>query len=168
MPESIALHSLDSGMRWNDEQRINQKFLGVCIRNPLCCACLHMYTKSNIYAQMNILPEQFFKILADPTRLRVLVLLAGEGELCVCELTHALDEVQPKISRHLGLLREAGVVLDRRQGQWIYYRLNPGLPDWAQRVLEATAAGVAGQRSFAADKRALSRMPNRPGKACCA
>jgi len=113
-------------------------------------------------------PEHFFKNLADPTRLRVLVLLAEEGELCVCELTHALDEIQPKISRHLALLRAAGVVLDRRQGQWIYYRLNPALPDWAQRVLEATAAGVARQRSFAADKSALSRMPNRPGRACCA
>ena len=72
------------------------------------------------------------------------------------------------LERPGAFLGEAGVVLDRRQGQWIYYRLNPGLPDWAQRVLEATAAGIAGQRSFAADKRALSRMPNRPGKACCA
>jgi ArsR family transcriptional regulator len=76
---------------------------------------------------MNIQADHFFKIFADLTRLRVLVLLAREGELCVCEPTHALGEIQPKIPRHLALLREAEVVLDRRQGQWIYYRLNPNM-----------------------------------------
>ena len=49
--------------------------------------------------------DQFFKALSDLTRLRMLVLLSHEGELCVCELTHALDEIQPKISRHLAQLR---------------------------------------------------------------
>jgi ArsR family transcriptional regulator len=117
---------------------------------------------------MNLQPDQFFKTLADPTRLRVLVLLAREGELCVCELTHALDEIQPKISRHLALLREARLVLDRRRGQWVYYRLNSALPEWAQSVLTATAEAVAPQAPFKADQRALERMPNRPGRACCA
>ena len=116
---------------------------------------------------MNIQPDQFFKILSDPTRLHMLMLLAGEPELCVCELTHALDVIQPKISRHLALLREAEVVLDRRQGQWIYYRLSPELPAWARGVLDATAAGIARKPAFAAARRALCRMPNRPGKACC-
>jgi len=113
-------------------------------------------------------PEHFFKNLADPTRLRVLVLLAEEGELCVCELTHALDEIQPKISRHLALLRAAGVVLDRRQGQWIYYRLNPDLPDWAREVLAATAEGMITQSPFNDDLQSLTEMPNRPESACCA
>lgn len=117
---------------------------------------------------MNIQPDQFFKILGDLTRLRALVLLSREGELCVCELTHALGEIQPKISRHLALLRDAQVVLDRRQGQWIYYRLNPKLSGWAQAVLSATADGIAKQAPFASDQRALSKMPNRPGNACCA
>ncbi|MGD2074296.1 MAG: metalloregulator ArsR/SmtB family transcription factor [Gammaproteobacteria bacterium] len=117
---------------------------------------------------MNIQPEQLFRIFGGLTRLRVLVLLSREGELCVCELTHALAEIQPKISRHLALLREAAMVLDRRQGQWVYYRLNPALPDWAQRVVEATAASVAHQAPFVSDTRALSKMANRPGKACCA
>ena len=116
---------------------------------------------------MNIDADRFFKILADPTRLRVLVLLVQEGELCVCELTHALDAIQPKISRHLALLRESAMVLDRRQGQWIYYRLNPALPAWANDALQATAAGFAKQPGFAGIRRALAKMPNRPGKACC-
>ena len=117
---------------------------------------------------MKIASDRFFKILGDLTRLRVVALLSREGELCVCELTHALGEIQPKISRHLALLREAEVVLDRRQGQWIYYRLNPALPEWTQAVLAETAAGIAKQAPFSSDQRALSGMSNRPGSACCA
>src|SRR5690606_41214225 len=84
-------------------------------------------------------PLQFFKCLADETRLKSLILIQSEGELCVCELMEALDEIQPKISRHLALLREHKIVLDRRQGQWIYYRLNPELPNWAKIALTETA-----------------------------
>jgi ArsR family transcriptional regulator len=116
---------------------------------------------------MDIDPEIFFKALADPTRLRCLVLLAGERELCVCELTHALDEIQPKVSRHLATLRDQAIVIDRRQGQWVYYRLNPDLPDWAQAVLSETARGIGGRKLFTTDRRKLARMPNRPGVACC-
>jgi ArsR family transcriptional regulator len=112
--------------------------------------------------------DQFFKALGDLTRLRMLVLLRCEGELCVCELTHALDEIQPKISRHLAQLRELGVVLDRRQGQWIYYRLNPDLSTWAREVLMATSGGVITQPPFIDDLQALTEMPNRPESACCA
>ncbi|MGB5179684.1 MAG: metalloregulator ArsR/SmtB family transcription factor [Gammaproteobacteria bacterium] len=112
--------------------------------------------------------ELFFKAMGDLTRLRMLVLLSSEGELCVCELTHALDEIQPKISRHLGQLRELGVVLDRRQGQWIYYRLNPDLPAWARQALTVTVDGVLTQSPFNDDLQVLAEMPNRPESACCA
>ncbi len=122
----------------------------------------------SIYVSMNMQADQFFRILGDLTRLRVLVLLSRESELCVCELTHALDEIQPKISRHLALLREAEVVLDRRQGQWVYYRLNPELSEWAHTVLSETADGITKQTPFNSDQRTLSKMPNRPGSACCA
>lgn len=128
---------------------------------------LHIYINKGIYPAVNIDADQFFRILGDLTRLRVLALLSREGELCVCELTYALGEIQPKISRHLALLREAEVVLDRRQGQWIYYRLNPALPGWAQAVLSETAGGMAKQTPFSGDRRALSKMPNRPGSAGC-
>jgi ArsR family transcriptional regulator len=124
--------------------------------------------KQCIYLFMNIQADRFFRFLGDFTRLRVLALLSREGELCVCELTCALGEIQPKISRHLAVLREAGLVLDRRQGQWIYYRLNPGLPKWARAVLDETAQGVAKQAPFNSDYRSLCKMPNRPGSACCA
>jgi ArsR family transcriptional regulator len=112
-------------------------------------------------------PEAFFRALADPTRLRCLVLLQREGELCVCELTQALGVVQPKVSRHLAQLREVEIVRDRRQGLWIYYSLNPALPAWAQAVLAETATGVAQEMPFAEDRAALADMPNRPVR-CCA
>jgi len=65
---------------------------------------------------------QTFKALADETRLRILSLL-GAGELCVCDLMTVLALPQSTISRHLATLRHAGLVEDRRQGVWMYYRL---------------------------------------------
>lgn len=66
---------------------------------------------------------QFFKVLADPTRLRLAILLAIKGEVCVCELAGALDEPQYKVSRHLGIMRSNDLVQVRRNGTWMYYRL---------------------------------------------
>jgi ArsR family transcriptional regulator len=63
-----------------------------------------------------------FKALSDGTRLRIMVLLS-EKELCVCQIMWALDLDQAKISRHLTVLRNAGLVKDRRDGLWIYYSL---------------------------------------------
>ena len=117
---------------------------------------------------MDIQAIQFFQLLSDETRLRCLMLMQQEGELCVCELTHALNVIQPKISRHLASLRDAGVVIDRRQGQWIYYQIHPELPKWALKVIKTTATNVADQKSFNKDYEILKAMPNRPGVACCA
>jgi ArsR family transcriptional regulator len=65
-----------------------------------------------------------FKILSDPTRLRMAVLFALEGEICVCRLAQALQAPDSRISRHLGIMRAAGLVQARRKGTWIYYRLS--------------------------------------------
>jgi DNA-binding transcriptional ArsR family regulator len=65
-----------------------------------------------------------FKTLADPTRLRLAVLLSAYGEICVCELAEALDEPDFKISRHLKVMRSAGLVEARREGTWMYYKLS--------------------------------------------
>ena len=117
---------------------------------------------------MKIPVNQFFQLLSDETRLRCLVLMQQQGELCVCELTHALGQIQPKISRHLATLRDAGVVEDRRQGQWIYYRLHPDLSPWARQLIEMTVAEVSDCLPFSADRAALLSMPDRPAKVCCA
>ena len=63
-----------------------------------------------------------FKALSNETRLRILILLSRR-ELCVCEIEEALELSQSRISRHLTVLRNSGLVLDRREGTWIYYRL---------------------------------------------
>jgi len=117
---------------------------------------------------MNIQPESLFAALANRIRLRCLVLLTAHDELCVCELTHATGAAQPTVSRHLAQLREAGLVSDRREGLWIYYRIHPQLPEWVLRVLEQTANGIGETEPFILDRERLSQMPNRPGAACCA
>jgi ArsR family transcriptional regulator len=74
-----------------------------------------------------------FKALSDETRLRILALLT-EGELCVCDLMAILELPQSTVSRHLAYLRHASLVEDRRQGVWMYYRLDSG-EDLLQREL---------------------------------
>lgn len=91
----------------------------------------------------SIQPLDFFKSLADETRLLCLLLIEQQGELCVCELMAALDLAQPKISRHLSQLRKVGLLLDRRQGQWVFYRIHPLLHDWMRGMLQATLAHSA-------------------------
>lgn len=112
-------------------------------------------------------PLQFFKSLSDETRLKSLMLIQAEGELCVCELMEALQEIQPKISRHLALLREQKVVLDRRQGQWIYYRLNPELPAWAKAVIADITQ--SNKTYIDSNLKQLCGMGSRPerSKSCC-
>ncbi len=127
----------------------------------------HIYVQMYIYA-MSISPEIFLKLLSDPTRLRCLMLLLQEGKLCVCELTHALNDIQPKISRHLASLRDAQVVIDQRMGQWIYYQINPKLPEWAKQTLKAILKGASGQKPYCDDHKKLSTMPRRPDNKICA
>ncbi|MBR9882972.1 MAG: metalloregulator ArsR/SmtB family transcription factor [Oceanospirillales bacterium] len=83
-------------------------------------------------------PAQLFKNLSDELRLSSLLLIEGRGELCVCELMQAFDESQPKVSRHLAQLRRAGLLQDRRQGQWVFYRLHPQIPQWIVELLRQT------------------------------
>ncbi|MFN4866178.1 MAG: ArsR/SmtB family transcription factor [Cyanobium sp.] len=72
-------------------------------------------------------PDQaraLLKALADPIRLQVIEALGG-GERCVCELTEELGLAQSKLSFHLKVLKEAGLLADRQSGRWIYYQLQP-------------------------------------------
>lgn len=64
-----------------------------------------------------------FKALSDETRLKMLKIM-GKGEICVCDLVSVLNVSQPKISFHLNVLKEAGLIKDRRQGKWVHYSIN--------------------------------------------
>ena len=100
-------------------------------------------------------PLQLFKTLSDDTRLSIVLLLREMGELCVCDIGAALDAPQPKISRHLGMLRDAGLLRDRKEGKWVHYRLSPQMPAWAARVIE---------EAWEADRGAESRCQTHFGK----
>lgn len=107
-----------------------------------------------------------FNVLADPTRLRTIMVVQSETEVCVCELTHALQESQPKISRHLAYLRDAGVVRARREGTWMHYRLDPKLPSWAIDIIAEAHRQLRDSNPFKADLNRLRRMSNRPAREC--
>ena len=75
--------------------------------------------------------------ISDPTRRAALALLWDGGEHCVCELMARLDVSQSRMSRHMKVLREAGLVLDRRDAQWVRYRRNPDLSSDIAAVIDA-------------------------------
>lgn len=115
----------------------------------------------------DLTPTAVFKCLADDTRVRLMLLIAREQELCVCELMCALEQSQPKISRHLAQLRNCGLLTDRRQGQWVYYRLTPELPAWIEHVIAITLEANA--HWLAPDAQRLDHMGDRPQRltSCC-
>ncbi|MBJ7266780.1 metalloregulator ArsR/SmtB family transcription factor [Idiomarina abyssalis] len=85
-------------------------------------------------------PHEFFKIMADPLRLKMILMLQYHGELCVCQFVDATGMSQPKVSRHLAQLREYGLLADRKDQRWVYYRINPALQDWMATMIKTTAA----------------------------
>ena len=93
-----------------------------------------------------------FKALSDVTRLRIIKLLE-QGELCVCDITAALDMVQPKVSFHLSALKEAGLIKDRKEGKWIHYSLNE--KDLFRRMLILSACERMQDKEIATDRTRL-------------
>ena len=96
-----------------------------------------------------------------------MLLIQHQGELCVCELVSALDEIQPKVSRNLALLRNNGLLTGTKHGQWVYYRLNDNLPSWVIDVLTATLKNSPD--FLMANLTNLHQMGNRPERlsVCC-
>lgn len=87
--------------------------------------------------------------LAEPTRLGALAILQDGGEHCVCELMARLGASQSRMSRHMGVLKAAGLVVDRRDAQWVRYRRNPALSPPVAAILEATIRAVRETRQAA-------------------
>jgi len=121
-----------------------------------------------ILIDMSIEPTELFACLADPTRLRLVTLLSSNEELCVCELVHALADIQPKVSRHLAMLRNCGLLTDAREGRWVYYRLATTLPRWAVETMCLTASAIEDDMPYQADRARLAGMPDRPLRRPCA
>jgi ArsR family transcriptional regulator len=89
------------------------------------------YIKENITMETAI---KMFKALSDETRLRIYLLLL-QGELCVCELVNILNIEQSRISHSVRILKEAGLVVNRREGKWIFYAVNPEIKN--NRVIQS-------------------------------
>jgi ArsR family transcriptional regulator len=100
-----------------------------------------------------------FAALADRTRLRLLNLMNGR-EVCVCYFVEILKQSQPKISRHLAYLRNAGIVSARREGKWMHYSIAWPTDAGAAAILNATLTSFEADREMQSD---LSRL----SKACC-
>lgn len=102
---------------------------------------------------------ELFKAFADPVRLRLLSLLAG-GEVCVCHLHEALELPQSTVSRHLAYLRKRGLVVGRKEGLWVYYRLAKPVSDLHWRLLDCLG-GSCGADWANRDRQKLER------RTCC-
>lgn len=101
--------------------------------------------------------QLLFRALADRTRLRLLNLV-GEEEVCVCYLVESLKLSQPKISRHLAYLRRAGIVVARRDGKWMHYRLALLSNAHAMSVLAAVRGWLATDPEVQSDQSRLVRL----------
>jgi ArsR family transcriptional regulator len=77
---------------------------------------------------------RWFHALGDETRLQIIDRL-GEGEQCVCDLTDLLETGQSRLSFHLKILKDAGILTDRREGRWVYYALNPAAVEKLERFV---------------------------------
>ena len=81
--------------------------------------------------------------LAEPTRIAALRVLWDGGEHCVCELMAKLDASQSRMSRHMSALKSVGLVIDRRDAQWVRYRRNPTLPPPTLAIVDAVMASLS-------------------------
>lgn len=99
---------------------------------------------------------ELFKILSDETRLRLIAALS-QGEFCVCELVDALKVSQYNISRHLGVLRKSGLVDDRKEGVWVYYRLVPKVKPIIDDILKALNKHIASEKIVREDADRLKK-----------
>jgi len=103
---------------------------------------------------------ELFKAFADPVRLRLLNLLA-EGEVCVCHLHEALDLPQSTVSRHLAYLRKRGLVLGRKEGPWVHYRLAKATGELHRQLIGCLGPCFQGVETLKLDRQRLEK------RTCC-
>ncbi len=117
----------------------------------------------------SVIMDNFYKVLSDETRLRCLVLIFEQGELCVCELIHALALPQSKISRHLSIIKLNHLIDHRRQGQWVLYSPKPDLSAFKTHIIQLSIQELKNAYPYQDDRLRLQMMDNRPliNKECC-
>ncbi len=98
------------------------------------------------------------KVLGEPIRLRLAALLAGREDVCVCRLAAAVDEPEYKVSRHLGVMRAAGLVTARREGTWMYYTLAEPASALQSHLVAFLRQGFDRHPAIEADRRKLKEV----------
>jgi len=112
------------------------------------------------------LHAQIFKALADPIRLRIVLLLKAEGELCVCDLMAVLKLPQSTVSRHLAYLKRSCWVDIRRQGVWIYYQLSSESCQVCLELLDTLQRNVSTLPEAVSDRKALAEFVKNKAPIC--
>ncbi len=110
---------------------------------------------------------ELFKILANSTRLRLAILLAIKGETCVCVLAEGMGAAEYKISRHLGIMRSAGIVETRREGTWICYKLSKARTRLEECLQQCFRGCLSGHETVKADVKRISKFKMTNKTACC-
>jgi ArsR family transcriptional regulator, arsenate/arsenite/antimonite-responsive transcriptional repressor len=118
-----------------------------------------VFVKANMKKDTAKELEAVFLALADRVRLRLLNLMR-DGEVCVCFFVEVLGEPQPKVSRHLAVLRNAGLVTARRDAKWMRYSIAQPKNAAAHQIFEQTLAALANDPEMQRERAALMR-------ACC-
>ena len=131
---------------------------------PVKTAAKH--SKKGIFQDRNIDHTAVFASLSNETRLRCLYLAARHAEVCVCEVVDALRIPQPTISKAFKTLKEAGLVTDRRDAGWTYYRLNDAVPDWMADVLRTTIDELSGSKTYIDDENRFEKSAVRETEIC--
>jgi len=106
-------------------------------------------------------PPELFSAFANQTRLRVLNLLLDQKEVCVCDLCDVLDEPQPKVSRHLAILRDTGLVEVRSEGKWKFYALAQPPTPLHRTLLRCVGTCLAEFDELAADRERFAQIEAR-------
>lgn len=110
--------------------------------------------------------DVMFRAFSDRTRLRLLNLLRG-GETCVCDLVDVLGVPQPKVSRHLAYLRKAGLVVARKDGLWMHYRLAPAKSEFHKSLLNCLVCCFKSVPELKRDSERLGRASGSCSTECC-
>ncbi len=109
--------------------------------------------------------SQLLKAFSEETRLRIINLLSA-GELCVCDLMAILDLPQSTVSRHLAYLRNTGLVVDRRQGVWMHYRLATDLTEFQQNLMQLIQAEISRRPQGKQDRSSLEQRGAEAQQGC--
>lgn len=102
--------------------------------------------------ELTIQPIELFKVLSDPTRLKLFQILFQKQARCVGELVEMLEQPQPTISRHLNHLKKLGILNAVREGTWMWYEMSDDLPDWCQNILQTTNQALSEQQDIMSDQ----------------